>query len=178
MDDSPITLFLDEIFDEISAYMDDIGEAKELSTTVNKYAQAVRKKDRTRRALILKPFGSDRGLKKACLSHCDKLNKTREKISDSASTLNDFMINKELSCSKCMGTGVIRKPLYLREKGSAGQRTFQVKDCPECDGKGKVKFTINEESEALIMKFIEFANSLDFVLINTIHCIRNLLHSL
>jgi len=178
MDDHPITLFLDEIFDEISAYMSDIGEAKELSTTVNKYTQAVRNKDRTKRALILKPFGSDTGLIRTCLSHCDRLERTREKISDSASTLNDFIVSKELSCNKCMGTGVIRTPLYVRDKGSTRQRTFQVKDCPECGGKGKVKFTVNEECEALIMKFIKFTNSLDFILMNTIHCIRNLLNSL
>ena len=164
--------------EEVNRYKQQLEEAKKLSDTVLKYSKAVREKSTTKQVLLLRQYGSAKKLQKACYECCSKLNRIKQSINESNSKLEQFMISKEMQCSKCWGLGTEQKALYVRDRGSPEQRIIQAIDCPACKGKGKISYQINEESEALIRQLIEFCKSLDFILDTSIVCMRNLIKAL
>ena len=178
MIEHPISLFLDEILEHMKEYQDEIENAQTLFENVFKYSQAKSSKSRSRQTLILKQYGGEKELRKFCLDCCKKLNRIKKSIYESNQKLEELLTHKTLKCYTCMGQGSFTKPLYVRERGSLRQRTIQVVDCPECDGRGKVSLNINLESEVIIKQFFEFVTYFDSIFDCTITCMRNLIKAL
>jgi hypothetical protein len=130
----------------------------ELSQNAARLKSYEREGNLTKIMLILTPYESEEEFRDTLEMAITELGHRIEKFMNYVKRIEVILATNTYKCSQCEGIGNLSKWIYIRERGSPTQRVLRSIICSNCEGKGHVAMTTEEQSHLSL--FLKKANKL------------------